>query len=265
MGPQIVYLSGPDVQYRRKVGKQDLIAAVLESRGYQTYLPQRDGIEVGKLMDLLNDKNISAELAQIALAIVRRCVFALDMYQLIERCTCAVFNLDGRVPDDGSVVESQPLRMLRGKLIVTFKSTPVTFIAGQDNPMIEGLSYTWLHCTTVADIPNALERMIQKVGDTGYKFKAPPQLKLVIDVGREVADTSGDFRKILTNIIEAPPDQRLVKAAALLEWAKNSKAYQTAFVGKVSSSRAFRQEHRVSFVIRNSTCCCPLGIRLVLS
>ena len=39
---------------------------------------------------------------------VRKWVFALDMFQLLERCQSLVFNLDGRTPDDGSVVETPP-------------------------------------------------------------------------------------------------------------------------------------------------------------
>ena len=73
---------------------------------------------------------------------VRKWVFALDMYQLLERCQALVFNLDGRTPDDGSVVETAAA-FTAGKPIVIFKTTPITMLAGADNPMVEGLSTSW--------------------------------------------------------------------------------------------------------------------------
>jgi len=150
MKDQIVYCSGPMFSIGEK-WQQEEIAASLKNKGFETYLPQRDGLEVGQLMYWLNEKQVATDIAQGALAIVRRCVFSLDMFQLVERCTCAVLNLDGRVPDEGSLVEISVAYAI-GKPIVTFKSTPVTFLAGQDNPMVEGLSYTWTHCSTLPDI-----------------------------------------------------------------------------------------------------------------
>jgi len=232
MSDQIVYISGPMFSIGDK-WEQDQIAAALESHGCKTYLPPRDGIEVGQLMALLNDPNISTDVAQMGLAIVRRCVFALDMYQLIERCTCAVFNVDGRVPDEGSVVETAAA-YAAGKPIVTFKSTPISFIAGQDNPMVDGLSYTWLNCSKLEDIADALKRIIKLLSIGSYHFKQPPKLALVIDLGRDISLSSSDFKQILEAVIKAAPADRLAKVKALLDWAKNSQLYQNAFGGKLS-------------------------------
>ena len=70
MNGQIVYLSGPMFSIGDQ-WEQTQVAKTLEDQGYQTYLPQRDGIEVGQLMALLADPNVGTQLAQQGLAIVR--------------------------------------------------------------------------------------------------------------------------------------------------------------------------------------------------
>jgi nucleoside 2-deoxyribosyltransferase len=235
MNGQIVYLSGPMFS----IGdhwEQEQVAKTLEDQGYQTYLPQRDGIEVGELMALLADPNISTQLAQQGLAIVRKCVFGLDMYQLLERCTCAVFNIDGRVPDDGSVVEIAAA-YAAGKPIVTFKTSPITFIAGEDNPMIQGLSYTWLYCTSLADLPEALKTIIEMMNKTKFKYRPPQLLSSVIALGRDIAPPTSAFKVILDSIKNAPPATRLAKVKELINWAAASKEYQSAYGGKPTPTK----------------------------
>ena len=73
---------------------------------------------------------------------VRKWVFALDMFQLLDRCQSLVFNLDGRTPDDGSVVETAAA-FTAGKPLVIYKTSPITMLAGADNPMVTGLSSSW--------------------------------------------------------------------------------------------------------------------------
>jgi nucleoside 2-deoxyribosyltransferase len=209
--------------------EQQKLATALESIGYLTYLPQRDGIEVGRVMQLLNYPQIASEVGQAAMSIVRRVVFSLDVYQLLARCDCVVFNLDGRVPDEGSVVETS-LAYAAGKPIVIYKTTPVTFLAGQDNPMIEGLSNTWTNHGTLPDVIEALAEQIKAHKKHKYEYHPPIGLRHVIEVGREVADPIGDLRKILTKIISATDGETALKdTKALLRWAKTNKAYKAAF------------------------------------
>lgn len=228
MTEQIVYCSGPMFSVG-DLWEQANIAAVLEGGGYTTYLPQRDGLEVGKLMALLLDPQISSQEGQIALSIVRKVTYSLDIYQLIGRCTCIVFNMDGRVPDGGSLVETS-IAYTAGKPVVIYKTTPITMLAGTDNPMIEGLSSTWSYVNNTTDIVPALNERIAAQQPDDYVYTPPPNVGLVMELGSTIANPDSPLRQILAKIASAPtgPDA-LKEAKELLEWAKTDKAFLAAF------------------------------------
>jgi nucleoside 2-deoxyribosyltransferase len=167
--------------------EQAAVAAALEGAGYETYLPQRDGIEVGRVMQLINHPIISGKIADEVMAAVRRWVFALDMYQLLERCESLVFNLDGRVPDDGSVVETAAA-FVAGKPIVIYKTTPITMLAGADNPMIEGLSSTWSYVDAVDKIPAAVAAAVSARRGVAYSYRGPANVAGLMTEGSKVWD-----------------------------------------------------------------------------
>jgi nucleoside 2-deoxyribosyltransferase len=243
MEQHVVYCSGP-MFTAGDLWEQQRLATALESVGYLTYLPQRDGIEVGRVMQLLNYPQIASETGQAAMSIVRKVVFSLDVYQLLARCTCVVFNLDGRVPDEGSVVETS-LAYAAGKPIVIYKTTPVTFLAGQDNPMIEGFSTTWTNHATIPDVIQALQGRIAAHKKLKYEYHPPIGIKHVIDIGRHVADPMSDVRKVLAKIMSATDgDTALKSTRALLRWARNSRAYQAAFGDHATWTN--HRGHRVS-------------------
>jgi nucleoside 2-deoxyribosyltransferase len=133
------------------------ISDTLESAGYITYLPQRDGIEVGRVMQILDNPIASSTISKPVMQFVRKLVFALDMYQVIERCDALVFNMDGRVPDGGSVAETATA-YTAGKPVIIYKNTPISMLAGYDNPMIAGLSYTWEYVNEIKEIPKTLKK-----------------------------------------------------------------------------------------------------------
>ncbi|NOD88759.1 MULTISPECIES: nucleoside 2-deoxyribosyltransferase [unclassified Ruegeria] len=244
MSEQIVYCSGPMFSVG-DLWEQQNIAAVLEAGGFTTYLPQRDGLEVGKLMALLLDPQISSQEGQIALSIVRKVTYSLDIYQLIGRCTCLVFNMDGRVPDGGSLVESS-IAYAAGKPIVIYKTTPITMLAGTDNPMIEGLSTSWTYVHDTVDIVPALQARIAAQSDADYVYTPPSVVGLVLEVGSSVADKNSKLRQILAAIAAAPtgPDA-LKEAKALLEWAKTDKAFQAAFGSGQTSFLGADGQHKL--------------------
>src|SRR5437016_4734151 len=88
-------------------------ARIAEELGkvFDVYVPQEDGIEVARVMDLLDNPALHGTVTfNVALGAkfvewVSRAVFALDVYQVMDRCACVVLNVDGRVPDEGAVVE----------------------------------------------------------------------------------------------------------------------------------------------------------------
>lgn len=190
-----VYCSGPMFSHGDK-WEQHAIATALEGAKFTTYLPQRDGIEVGKVMGLLNHPMLEATtIAQHLMLQVRKWVFALDMFQLLERCQSLVFNLDGRTPDDGSVVETAAA-FTAGKPIVIFKTTPITMLAGADNPMVEGLSTSWSYVDNAASVPKAVTAAVAAMTKQQYAYAGPPNVAALMSEGKEVWDVLDGLRHL---------------------------------------------------------------------
>jgi nucleoside 2-deoxyribosyltransferase len=165
--------------------EQEAIASTLESAGHRTFLPQRDGIEVGEVMYLVNHPLVEGPVADEIMHEVRMWVFALDKFQVLERCQSLVLNLDGRTPDEGGVAEAAAA-YAAGKPIVVYKTTPITILAGTDNPMVEGLSSTWEYVEDVAELPRALDRAGAKTRQRPYTYDPPPHVADLIADGRQI-------------------------------------------------------------------------------
>ncbi len=181
-----VYCSGPMFSVG-DLNEQAQVAATLEAANFTTYLPQRDGIEVGKVMGDINS-GLDLPMSEILeiMTFVRKIVFALDVYQLVERCQSLVFNMDGRVPDDGSVVETA-MAFAAGKPIVIYKTTPISMLGGFDNPMVQGLSTTWQYVDDVTKVPAAVSAAIAATAaQKGAAFVAGPHLQAVLTLGEAV-------------------------------------------------------------------------------
>jgi nucleoside 2-deoxyribosyltransferase len=130
-----VYCSGP-LFCPEEIAGMDAIAKVLEDAGYGTFLPHRDGLEryvLGFVNTPLNN-NILKMRERIDHAI-----FALDVYQIVERCEYFVFNMNGRVPDEGAVAEAG-IAFTIGKPVVLYKNDYRSTFSGRDNSMVLGLS-----------------------------------------------------------------------------------------------------------------------------
>jgi nucleoside 2-deoxyribosyltransferase len=184
-----VYCSGPMFSPADH-WEQSQIATVLEQAGYPTYLPQRDGIEVGAVMGLLKKPFIRAIgmfVFHDVMQFIRKAGFALDMYNVLERCGPLVFNMNGRVPDDGSIVEAATA-FTAGRPVVIYKNTPISELGGYDNPMVSGLSTTWECVGDFTKIPAAVDRAIQTTPPSPYQGDAiPSQLRKLIAFGKKVA------------------------------------------------------------------------------
>ena len=97
-----VYCAGPLFNEPEKREMED-IAAHLESAGHSTFLPQRDGIElseVGRELDALHMSSVDIG------DLLHRAIFCLDVYKLLGWSEAVVANINGRVPDEGTVVEA---------------------------------------------------------------------------------------------------------------------------------------------------------------
>ncbi len=191
-----VYLSGPMFSVADQ-WQQANIASTLESVGMQTYLPQRDGIEVGSLMARINQESLPA--VEALMQFVLEIVFSMDMYQLLSRCKALVFNMDGRVPDEGSVSETAAA-FASGQPIVIYKTTPISMLGGLDNPMISGLAMNWGKVNDVSAIPNAVINAVQAMANLG----GPPvqfakQAQAVIALGAAVWGAIDQIHTLLQN------------------------------------------------------------------
>jgi nucleoside 2-deoxyribosyltransferase len=189
-----VYCSGPMFSIADK-REQKEISDALEKAGFTTYLPQRDGIEVGRVMQMVNHPLLEGAIADKIMLQVRKWVFALDMYQLLERCQALVFNLDGRAPDEGSVVETAAA-FTAGKPLVIFKTSPITILAGTDNPMVQGLSSSWEYAAHSKDVPPAVTAVVAAAAKAPYTYAPPANIAALIKEGSEVWEVLSDMRSM---------------------------------------------------------------------
>lgn len=128
-----VYCSGP-LFTAEEVGAMTAIAAALEAAGFATFLPHRDGLEPYVLG--LAPSPLAALMPGVRRA-VDEAIFALDVHELLQ-CDAIVCNLNGRVPDEGMVVEAS-LAFALGKPIVLYKADARAPFFGSDNAMLAAL------------------------------------------------------------------------------------------------------------------------------
>ena len=120
-----------------------------------------------------------------------RAVFALAIYQIVESCDCLVFNMNGRVPDEGGTFESA-VAFAAGKPVVLYKRDHRTMLHGNDNAMITGLSSGFSTVNNLRDLPVEIERALTKSSRCGgasyHGEKIPPFVRLAVDLGRKVSE-----------------------------------------------------------------------------
>jgi nucleoside 2-deoxyribosyltransferase len=119
-----VYISGPLFTQAEQAFNEQ-VSAFFEERGYETFLPQRDGL---LLADLLARGMTEQE------ALER--IFMLDV-KTIAGCDLLLFNLDGRVPDEGACVELG-IAFAQKKRCIGLKTDCRTLMEGLDNPLLLG-------------------------------------------------------------------------------------------------------------------------------
>lgn len=131
---KVIYCAGPlfNPREREDMGQ---IARELESSGFRVFLPHRDGLELSKLSCILSDKGVSSEEANRLLS---RAIFHIDTYHVMA-CDGLLLNVNGRVPDEGAMVEAGIAWALE-KPVVIYKNDSRTLLMGQDNPLVSGLA-----------------------------------------------------------------------------------------------------------------------------
>jgi len=131
-----VYFAGPLFCEAERAFNLRLVEK-LEAKGYQVFLPQRDGVESKKFpyKEMSNDE-------------LQQAIFKLDADEIL-RADVFLIVLDGRVPDEGACVElgiayGQKHFLLQDKLLIGLHTDiRGAFPGGKLNAMINGA----LDCT----------------------------------------------------------------------------------------------------------------------
>lgn len=173
-----VYCAGPLFNQAERA-EMTQIAQVLCSAGFQVYLPHRDGMEFRPVLDELVARGWPVSTAG---GFLHAGIFALDVYQLVVECGSMVWNLNGRVPDEGAVSEAAMAWML-GKPMVGYKDDFRSLISSRDNPLLAGLVDFEL-LTHQEDIPEALHKVISSwEGPPRGLTSLPPAVQRAVGQG----------------------------------------------------------------------------------
>lgn len=129
-----IYCAGPLFNPKEREDMNS-IATALETAGYSVFLPQRDGLELARLLPVLIEKDISEEEAS---TVLNSAIFSLDVFEVIDS-DGVILNINGRVPDEGAMVEAG-IAWAHEKPIVIFKNDDRSLIQGNCNPLIMGLA-----------------------------------------------------------------------------------------------------------------------------
>ncbi|MFH5803471.1 nucleoside 2-deoxyribosyltransferase [Alienimonas sp. DA493] len=152
-----VYCAGPLFNACEK-REMTQIADRLEACGYPVYLPHRDGMEFKNVLPLLVPRGYEpAEAAEF----LHKSIFALDVYQLAVACDAMVWNLNGRVPDEGAVSEAA-IAWTLGKPLVAYSDDARCLIEGRFNPLLVGL-VDFEHTDDLDELPLLLAEAIDEI------------------------------------------------------------------------------------------------------
>lgn len=185
--PIRVYCAGP-LFNRCEREEMTQIAETLCDSGYTVYLPHRDGMEFRLILEVLVERGWSAPTAAHFL---HAAIFALDVYQLAVECDALVWNLNGRVPDEGAVSEAA-IAWTLGKAVVAYKDDVRSLIAGRVNPLLVGL-VDFETTEDIADLPRAVEEALDaRLRPPLSVDQMSPRLQRAIRDGRQLWETMCD-------------------------------------------------------------------------
>lgn len=174
-----IYCSGP-LFCAEEVGGMTAIAQTLEHAGFDTFLPHRDGLEPYVLR--FGNSALSGLVPGMRGG-VDYAIFALDVFELVERCDAVVCNLNGRVPDEGMIVEAS-LAFAVGKPVVLYKADSRAPFGGHDNAMLTALAHGGIE-ERLDRLPERARKAIAQAGEQGEP--APALAKAIADGGRIAA------------------------------------------------------------------------------
>lgn len=161
-----IYCAGPLFNPKEQEDMSD-IANVLENVGYNVFLPHRDGLEYANILPLLLEHGIAQDHARY---ILNKAIFSLDVYQILHG-DGLVLNVNGRVPDEGAMVEAG-IAWAHDKPIVIFNTDTRSLVQGSQNPLVMGLS-DFEYVSDYEMIPDAFDLKFQKSVQKKDALKEP--------------------------------------------------------------------------------------------
>jgi nucleoside 2-deoxyribosyltransferase len=191
-----IYCAGPIFNSSERA-EMEILAEALEQAGFKTFLPHRDGFLYGAIVPDLTQTGYALEVAQW---LARQAIFALDVYHVLVTCHGAVVNLNGRVPDEGAVVEGA-MAWTAGKTVVLFKDDARSKIDGLDNPLVAGLGgFRLVHHSD--DVPRALTRALEE----------HPPVPLQVDLLPATIRQTAEHGQHLSEVYEAADTDRVIRS-----------------------------------------------------
>jgi nucleoside 2-deoxyribosyltransferase len=176
-----IYCAGPLFNPKERE-EMSQIAYVLEKGGYTVFLPQRDGLEFARLFPLFIEKGVPASDAR---KILNMAIFSLDVFQIVESSDGLLLNMNGRVPDEGAMVEAG-IAWANNRVVVIFRSDSRSLIEGNCNPLVLGLS-DFSHVGTYDEIAPAFDARFS-AADEDKRLGKESQFDAATKSGREIND-----------------------------------------------------------------------------
>lgn len=190
-----VYCAGPLFNLAEQQEMTQISDALCDA-GYTVYLPHRDGMEFRHILDVLEQRGWTRERAG---AFLHAAIFALDVYQLAIECDCMVWNLNGRVPDEGAVSEAA-IAWTMGKPLIGFSNDARSLIAGRINPLLIGLiEFEWVD--SIDKIVGGLNIELSKTTVPAVETaQLPPRFQKAIEDGLALWQTMQDMGAQFDNV-----------------------------------------------------------------
>ena len=190
-----VYCAGPLFNSLEQA-EMNAISIELEKQGMSTFLPQRDGLELSKIIDYIVDIVNSPDIAS---RILETAIFSLDTFHLLN-CDALVLNINGRVPDEGAMVEAG-IAWAIGKPVVIYKNDSRTLLNGIDNPMILGLS-NFEVISEIQKIPEKVKCLINFKQKSSFNMFSPNDQ--MFSIGEKIANilvNHSDYKNIAAKLV----------------------------------------------------------------
>ncbi len=197
MSKQKIFISGPMFSPADLwEGRQ--IKSALTDAGFETYWAPEDGIEDERLIQNLKSPLMElADFQKVAL-LVQKIGWTLDIYMATFGCDGMVMDMNGRVPDGGSIVEAANAYAC-GMPLVLYKETSITMWGPFNNPMIAALTKDWEPVDTVDKIPPALTEAIA-ARSPDYRYVPPPHFARDLEIGKFIAANRDEVMKVLLEL-----------------------------------------------------------------